>query len=158
MAYALVKTVHLLATVVWLGGMFFAIFCLRPAAMLLLPAQRVPLMAAALGRFFQAVAASIGLIIVSGGWMLWRVAVTTKSTGAPFNMPLEWLVMAVLGVAMMLIFVHIRFVLYKRLQRAVAAQDWPAGGEALTAVRAWVGINLTIGAVIVLVVMMGTGN
>ena len=93
MAYALVKAVHLLAVVVWLGGMFFAHFCLRPAAMALPPPQRVPLMATALGRFFRAVAASIGLILVSGGWMLWHVAATTKQTGAAFNMPLEWLVM-----------------------------------------------------------------
>lgn len=158
MAYVLLKTVHLLAVVVWLGGMFFAHFCLRPAAMSLPPPQRVPLMAIALGRFFQAVAVSIGLILVSGGWMLWRVAVTTKQTGAPFNMPLEWHVMVVLGVAMMLIFGHIRFALYKRLRRAVAAQDWPAGGEALASIRGWVAINLTIGAVIVLVVLMGTAN
>jgi len=158
MAYALVKAAHLLAVVVWLGGMFFAHFCLRPAAMALPPPQRVPLMATALGRFFRAVAASIGLILVSGGWMLWHVAATTKQTGAAFNMPLEWLVMAVLGVVMVLIFGHIRFALYKRLQRAVAGQDWPAGGEALTAIRGWVAVNLTIGAVIVLVVMMGTGN
>jgi len=158
MAYALVKTLHLLAVVVWLGGMFFAHFCLRPAAMALPPAQRVPLMASALGRFFRAVAASIGLIFVSGGWMLWHVATNTHRTGAPFNMPLEWLVMTVLGVTMMLIFGHIRFALYKRLQRAVAAQDWPAGGEALVAIRGWVAINLAIGAVILLVVTMGTGN
>ena len=158
MAYALLNTVHLLAVVVWLGGMFFAHFCLRPAAMSLPPAQRVPLMATALGRFFQAVAVSIGLIVASGGWMLWRVATTTKQTGAPFNMPLEWLVMAVLGVVMMLVFGHIRLVLYRRLQRAVAAQDWPAGGDALVAIRGWVAINLTVGAVIVLVVMMGTAN
>ena len=149
---------HLLAAISWLGGMFFAYFCLRPAAMVLPPPQRVPLMATALGRFFQVVAASIGLILVSGGWMLWHVAVTTRQTGAAFNMPLEWLVMSVLGVVMVLIFGHIRFALYKRLRRAVAAQDWPAGGGALTAIRGWVAINLTVGSVIVLVVMMGTGN
>ena len=147
MAYALLKTVHLLAVVVWLGGMFFAHFCLRPAALSLAPPQRVPLMAMALGRFFQAVTVAIVLILGSGGWMLARVAVTTKSTGGPFNMPLEWHVMVGLGVVMVLVFGHIRFALYRRLQRAVAAGDWPAGGAALASIRGWVAINLTLGTV-----------
>jgi len=34
-------------------------------------------------------------------------------------MPMSWMVMATLGLLMMAIFGHIRFVLYKRLQRAV---------------------------------------
>jgi uncharacterized membrane protein len=158
MAYALLKTVHLLSVVVWIGGMFFAHFCLRPAAMTLAPPQRLPLMAMALGRFFQAVSVAIVLILASGGWMLWRVASTTKATGGPFNMPLEWHVMVGLGIVMMLIFGHIRFALYPRLRRAVAASDWPAGGEALASIRGWVAINLTIGIVIVLVTLMGTAT
>jgi len=158
MGYALLKTIHLLAVVVWLGGMFFAHFCLRPAAMTLAPPQRVPLMAAALGRFFQAVGVAIVLILVSGGGMLWRVVSTTKSTGAPFNLPLEWGVMAVLGLVMVLVFGHIRMALYRRLQRAVAASDWPAGAAALASIRGWVAINLTIGTVIVLVTLMGTAT
>lgn len=158
MAYALLKTVHLLAVVLWLGGMFFAHFCLRPAAMTLPPPQRVPLMAAALGRFFQAVAVAIALILGSGGWMLWRVASVTRAAGGPFNMPLEWHVMVGLGIVMMAVFGHIRFALYPRLQRAVAASDWPAGGAALGSIRGWVAINLTIGTVIVLVTLMGTAT
>ena len=48
------KFVHLVAVSVWIGGMFFAHFCLRPAAFeLLVPAQRLPLMVGALGRFFR---------------------------------------------------------------------------------------------------------
>jgi len=67
-------------------------------------------------------------------------------------------VMVGLGIVMMLIFGHIRFALYPRLRRAVAASDWPAGGEALASIRGWVAINLTIGIVIVLVTLMGTAT
>lgn len=158
MAYALLKALHLFAVIVWVGGMFFAHFCLRPAALQLPPAQRVPLMAAALGRFFAWVSGAIAVILCTGGWMVWRVAFTTKATGAPFNMPLEWMVMAGLGIVMMLIFGHIRFALYGRLKRAVAAQEWPRGADALTAIRGWVAVNLTVGAVIVLVTLMGTAS
>ena len=73
-------------------------------------------------------------------------------------MPLEWLIMAVLGVVMVLIFGHIRFALFRRVQRARAAQDWPAAAAALASVRGWVAINMTIGVVVVLVTLMGTAT
>jgi len=58
---------HLAGVIIWVGGMFFAHFCLRPAAAAQLPPpQRLPLLAEVLGRFFFAVAASIVAIIVSG--------------------------------------------------------------------------------------------
>ena len=53
---------------------------------------------------------------------------------------------------MVAIFLHIRFALYKRLGRAVAAAEWAAGGAALAQIRRWVGINLALGLLIVLVV------
>ncbi|MBA4267756.1 MAG: hypothetical protein C0453_21995, partial [Comamonadaceae bacterium] len=66
-----------------------------------------------------------------------------------FNMPLNWTLMTVLGLVMMAIFGHIRFALFKRLSKAVAASDWPAGGAALASIRTWVGINLAIGVVVI---------
>ena len=69
-------------------------------------------------------------------------------------MPLAWTVMAVLGVVMVAIFMHIRFALFKRLGRAVAASEWAAGGAALAKIRTWVSINLGLGVLIVLVTLM----
>ena len=40
----------------------------------------------------------------------------------------------------------------------MVAQDWPAGGAALGAIRTWVGVNLAIGALIILVVRLGAMN
>ena len=42
--YALLKTLHVLATVLWVGGMMFAHFFLRPAVAQLEPPQRLRLM------------------------------------------------------------------------------------------------------------------
>jgi uncharacterized membrane protein len=155
MAYALLKLLHLGSVVIWVGGMFFALFCLRPAAMSLPPPTRVPFMADALGRFFNIVSWLALATIGSGVAMVMRVAQATRQTGAPFNMTLDWMVMSVLGLVMLAIFAHIRFALYKRLRRAVAAQDWPAGGAALGAIRTWVAVNLGLGTLIVLVVLLG---
>jgi len=55
MIYATLKTVHVLAIVVWIGGMVFAHFFLRPAVATLEAPVRLRLMHDVLGRFFQAV-------------------------------------------------------------------------------------------------------
>jgi uncharacterized membrane protein len=156
MLYALLKAAHLLAAMVWLGGMFFALYALRPAAMGLPPAQRVPLMAQALGRFMNAVLVAVLVILLSGTSMWASVQLSARHIGAPFNVPLDWLVMAALGLLMMAIFGHIRWALLRRLQGAVAAQDWPAGADALAAIRMAVGVNLALGVVIVLVTKVGS--
>ena len=69
-------------------------------------------------------------------------------------MPFDWTVMTVLGVAMVAIFMHIRFALYKRLDRCVNAADWAAGGVALDQIRKWVFVNLSLGFLILLIVTL----
>ncbi|MGM9428608.1 CopD family protein [Hydrogenophaga sp. MI9] len=154
MLYAVLKLLHVLSIVVWVGGMVFAGFFLRPAAMQLPPPQRIPLMHGALQRFFSAVVVAVLVVFVTGGWMIGRAAKDSVQAGLPFNMPLDWTIMAVLGVLMMAIFGHIRFALFRRLSRAVAAQDWPAGGAALASIRTWVSVNLVLGLVIIATVML----
>jgi uncharacterized membrane protein len=156
MLYALLNTVHLLAIVVWLGGMFFALYCLRPALGLLEPAARVRLMHEVLRRFFDAVLIAAGLALVTGVWMIFRNARAAGKAGVGLNMPLDWYAMAVLGMTMVAIFAHVRFVMYPRLERAVAAQAWPDGAAALTSIARAVRINLAIGLVIIVVTRAGS--
>ena len=155
MSYAVLKTLHLLSVIVWVGGMVFAHFFLRPAlAQFELPV-RVRLMHGVLARFFAAVLVAAVLALATGTWMIGQVAKQTVQAGLAFKMPVEWMLMTALGVLMVLIFGHIRFVLYKRLNAAVMAQDWPAGGRVLVQIRRWVAVNLAIGVVIVVVTMVG---
>ena len=56
---------------------------------------------------------------------------------------------------MILIFGHIRFVLYKRLAHAVTAANWPAGAGALGQIRQWVVVNMGIGVGIIVVLRFG---
>ena len=154
MIYATLKTVHVLSIIVWIGGMVFAHFFLRPAVAPLEAPLRLRLMHDVLGRFFQAVLAASLLTLASGVWMLGRVARQVVQSGGSFEMPLAWTIMAVLGVVMVAIFLHIRFVLYRKLDRAVAASAWAAGGAALARIRTWVSINLGLGIVILLATLM----
>lgn len=154
MIYAILKTLHMLSIVVWVGGMAFAHFFLRPAVAPLDPPVRVRLMHDVLGRFFKAVLAASLLTLASGVWMLGRVAKQAVQSGGSFEMPLAWTLMTVLGVAMVAIFMHIRFALYKRLNAAVAASDWSAGGNALAQIRRWVSVNLGLGVVVLVVTLL----
>ena len=154
MLYATLKLVHVLSIIVWIGGMVFAHFFLRPAALSLEPPQRVRLMYDVLQRFFAAVSVAVVVVLGSGLWMIGRVAKQTVQAGGSFAMPLDWTIMAALGLVMMALFGHIRFALFKRLQRAVAASDWAAGGKALGSIRTMVAVNLALGVVIVVVTLL----
>lgn len=158
MFYATLKTIHLLSIIVWIGGMVFVQFFLRPALTQLEAPQRVRLMHDVLGRFFNAVLVAAGLALASGTWMIGRIAKQTVQAGIKFTMPIEWMVMSVLGLVMVAIFLHIRFALYKRLSAAVTAAAWPAGGAALASIRSWVLVNLVIGVVIVAVTLLGVSS
>ena len=137
--FALALFVHLLAVVVWIGGMAFAYFCLRPAAGALEPPARLPLWDGALTRFFGWVGGAVLAILLSGGWLL------AQFGGMRAVWPLH--AMAGLGVAMMLIFGHARFAELPRLRRGVQAQDWAAAGRALGRLRRLVALNLALGVV-----------
>ena len=154
MIYATLKTVHVLSIIVWIGGMVFAHFFLRPALAQIEPPVRLRLMHDVLGRFFRAVLIAALLTLASGVWMLGRVAREVVQSGGSFDMPLSWTIMATLGVVMVAIFLHIRFALYKRFSRAVAASEWDAGGAAMAQIRTWVSINLGLGVLILLVTLM----
>jgi uncharacterized membrane protein len=143
-----------LSIIVWIGGMVFSHYFLRPAVAQLEAPVRVRLMHDVLGRFFQAVLAASLLTLASGVWMLGRVAKQVVQSGGSFDMPLAWTIMAVLGIAMVAIFMYIRFVLYARLGQAVAASDWAAGSAALAQIRSWVSINLGLGILVIVVTLM----
>lgn len=152
MSYSLWLMVHLLGVIVWVGGMFFAHFALRPAAVeVLQPPQRLALLAAALGRFFKWVAISIALILISG------VAIMMLFLGSGARLGPHIHAMTTLGLIMMLIFGHIRFAGFKRLLAAVAAQDWAAGAAAMAQIRRLVLVNLVLGLITTVIVFVGRG-
>lgn len=154
MIYLALKTVHVLSIIVWIGGMVFTHFFLHPAVTRLEAPVRLRLMCDILRRYFQAVLAASLLTLASGVWMLGRVAKQAVQSGGSFEMPLAWTVMAALGVVMVILFLYIRFVLYKRLVSAIEASDGSAGGAALAQIRRWTAVNLGFGLVVLLVTLL----
>ena len=142
----LAKFLHVLSVVIWVGGMFFAYMALRPvAAERLEPPQRLSLWEGVFSKFFPWVWTSVVLILASGLYMM-------AMLGKP---PVHVAIMFVLGIIMMLLFAHVFFAPFKRLKRAVAAQDWPAGGAALGQIRKLIAINLSLGILTVTVATLG---
>lgn len=138
---------HLLASTVWVGGMFFAHFALRPSALALEPASRLPLWVSVFQRFFPAVWAAVILLLSTGYWIIFRV-------GGFAVAPLYMHLMSGIGVVMAAIFMYIYFVPYPRLRLAAAATDWPAAAAHLARIRRLVGINLTLGLISLAVVRL----
>ncbi len=155
MLYELLKLLHVVAIVVWVGGMFFSHFFLRPALGQLDIPTRLKFMHQVLGRFFKAVIIASLTTLVTGYWMIGRVARASSEANIPFAMPLSWTIMAVLGTVMVLLFFHIRFALYKRFTLATFAQDWDAAAKSMQTIRTWVSINLLLGIVTLLVALSG---
>ncbi len=154
MLYASIKTVHLLANIVWLGGMVFAMFFLRPALATLEPAVRLPLMHEVMRRFANAVVAVLLIVLFTGLWMIGNVARAAIEGGGSFTMPLDWKVKSTLGVLVLLIVGHIRFALFKRCDKSVQAKDWPAAAAVMEKVRFWVLVNMAIGVFVVAIALL----
>lgn len=141
---------HVLAAVVWVGGMFFAYMALRPvAAVLLEPPLRLPLWSQVFGRFFPWVWVAVATLPLTGYWMIL----------GPFQGfgSVRWYVhaMQAIGWVMIAIFLHLYFAPYRRLNRAVAAGDWKGAGAQLAQIRRLVGINLILGLTTIAVATAG---
>ena len=155
MLYATLKAFHLLAVIVWIGGMAFTLFCLRPAARVLEPPARVTLMHAAMRRFITVVLVAVAVLFVCGVAMVALAWSAATRTGLRFNMPLDWYTMIGVFFVMLAVLVHIRSVLFRRLDAAVREQRWADGAAALDAIRWDVSINLVLGAIITVFVRLG---
>jgi len=146
---ALFKLVHLLATLIWVGGMFFAYVVLRPSAVEVLdPPQRLSLWNAVFIRFFNWVWAAVVVLLVSGFYLIYLY-------GGMAHVPRYVHIMLLLGLVMMAIFGYVFFACYVPLSLHVAKQRWKEAGEMLGKIRKLVAVNLTLGLLTVGVVVIG---
>ena len=154
MPETLLKTLHLLSLFVWIGGMVFAHFFLRPSLAVLEPPQRLALMVAVLGRFFRAVTVAAPLAWLSGALLIGRAAQAVAATGGSLQLPLYWHLMAGGSTLMLAVYAWIRLVPYRALVAAMGSGNGPAGAAALARVRTAVAFNLWLGTAILLVTLL----
>lgn len=142
----LYELLHLAAAILWLGGMGFMMFALRPAAGLLQPSVRLPFLAMALGRFFAVVWVAIAVLLLTG-----LQALTSPGAGGT---PPGWHVMAGIGSLMCLIFAHLYFVPFRRLKQAVVQANWPEGARHMKQVATLAMLNFALGWIAIAAVVL----
>ena len=148
MSYSI--ALHLLAAVIWVGGMIFAHACLRPSAVQVLePPLRLELWVQVFRRFFVLVWISIAAILVTGYWMLFKYFGGFAAAGIHIH------IMHGAGLLMVFIYLYVFFSPYRLLKQAVIIQDYPLAGAQLNRIRRMVGINILLGMLVIIVASAG---
>jgi len=142
---AIALGLHLLAAVIWVGGMLLMLHVVRPIAVELLdPPQRIPLLNRMLGRFFIQVWGVIAVLLITGIWMLTAVLGGLSAAGWHIHL------MIGLGSVMVVLFLLIYFVPYRKLQPCVEEGRWPEAAAQLELIRRLVMANAVLGTLVVL--------
>lgn len=145
----LALSLHALAAVIWVGGMFFAYMAMRPAVVRVVDASQRPLLwCHALSLFFRWVGAGIAVLLVTGYGLI-------HTYGGMGNVNWHIHVMHGLGLLMMLLFLHIVFAPYKRLKQAIDNGDTKEGKRRVGQIRKFVAINLVLGLIVVIIATGG---
>jgi len=137
----MIATILHLASVIWVGGMFFAVYMLRPAAGGLEPPDRAPLWHRVFAHFFPWVWAAVILLPATGYFMIFN------GYGGFADLPPAYHAMQAIGWIMIVLFLHLWFAPYARFRRAVEAGDFPEAGKQLNQIRWIVTINLYLGLI-----------
>jgi uncharacterized membrane protein len=139
---ALLIALHVLAVVVWVGGMFFAYMVLRQSAGPLEPEARLMLWYRVFRRFFPWVWSSIVLLLAS---MIFLYFGGFAGAGLYIH------VMQGIGIVMILLFLHLFFVSWRRFSDAVERLHFPEAVTHLGQIRRVVAANLVLGLLTIIV-------
>jgi uncharacterized membrane protein len=140
---------HVLAAVIWVGGMFFAYLVLRPSTGPLQSEARLTLWHRVFGRFFPWVWLSIALLLASGYGMMFLYFGGFAGAAPHIH------VMQATGILMMLLFLHLFFAPWRRFGHAVEKNAFAEAAEELGRIRRIVAINLVLGLLTVVVAASG---
>jgi len=145
----LLYILHLLAAVLWVGGMAFALLAMRPALATLDPPQRQAVHAAAFARFLRLVWHAMPILLASGYLLLfgWYGGFV----GSAWHIH----AMHLLGLVMTGFFLTIVTGPWRELRAALAKEDRPAAAAAIERMRQLVTINLILGLLTVAVAAWG---
>jgi len=145
----LFKLIHLLAALIWVGGMFFAYVVLRPAAVEVLePPQRLRLWDAVFRRFFIWVWGAVATLMISGLYLVYLY-------GGIAHAARHIHIMLAVGLAMMVIYGYVFFACYVPFNLHVAKQRWKEAGQMLGKIRKLIAVNLALGLLTVCVAVIG---
>jgi uncharacterized membrane protein len=133
--------VHIVAIIVWLGGLFLLTVVLGPTIRELAPTASISLWHRVLSRFF--VWGSVGLVaIVASG-----IAIVQLRFGGFSGMPVIHRWNMVVGVPAIALYAYAQIVPWRACCRAIADDDWIVAGKNAAQIRTLLGIVLALGLI-----------
>ena len=144
--YDVVKLLHLIAGIVWMGGMTFMLFALRPAcATMAEPQVRARLMVQVWQRFFLLVAVAVVALFATGTNLYTTAFRAAEDAVGQGSVPLGWNLMLAIGLVMMVTFGHIYFAGFRKFTRSVEAAEWPVAAKTAALIQKLVMVNFVLG-------------
>ena len=142
--WGIVLALHLAAMAVWVGGLTFTLFIIRPSLTLLDPTPRMNVQLQMLRRFFRLVWQVMPISLVTG----WAMVIGRE--GGFAHAPWYVNTMQALGILMAAVFATIAFGPFRRLRRAIRPTE-----AMLDKVRGLVITDLALGVATVVVACLG---
>lgn len=142
MLFSIALALHVLSAIVWIGGMFFAYLCLRPVLGEREPAERLQIWVAVFKRFFPWVTVAIGLLFVTGFYLI-------HGHGGFSGIGNYVWAMLALAVIMTGIYKFLLLAPFRHLCRGVEEGNLKVAAYALGTIRKLVATNLVLGIVVV---------
>ncbi|MDA0998814.1 MAG: CopD family protein [Proteobacteria bacterium] len=145
MISTLMLGIHAIASTFWVGGMFFALFILRPTVPgIELPPERLKLWNRVFARFFPAVWVAAIALPSSGYWQVMMDYGGFRGAG----LHIHW--MHGTGWLMIGLFIYLYMKPYAAFRAAVDAGEWDKARPHLETIRKIVAANSALGAISVL--------
>lgn len=149
MLFPVVSTLHTLAAVVWVGGMFFAHMVLRPALLAEEPALRLGVWSKVFPRFFAWVWLAVALLPSTGYVMVFVDFGDFAAAGHHVAL------MHIVGWVMVALYAFMVVRPFRQFQAAVAEKTWQTAAQHLGVMRRIVTTNLILGLAVIVAGVSG---
>jgi len=144
--FLLILWLHILASVVWIGGMAFNILILRPSITVIDAPQRIKLAETVLRRFISFVWASIGVLILTGAILALPKMTSFKTLLSSSYGGLLILKLLIVMVMIINVFI-IQYILFPKFKSLIPS---PGGNRVMGQIVTVVKINLIFGTFVFL--------
>jgi uncharacterized membrane protein len=136
MITAVANWFHLLGVLIWIGGMLYTLFVLRPS-LSVLGEEKGKFVITAMGRFFPLVWLAIFLLLITGGYRVHNYI----HSGIFISK------LAVFGI-MVLVFSYIYFGLYKKLDKVEKTEKTVIIGKITNLIK----LNFSLGLLVIILI------
>lgn len=145
----LVLSIHTLATIIWLGGLFFICVVFALATRNMEQATLLSLWHRVLSRFFVWAWIGIGLILISG------IAMVFLEFGGFSGIPAIHRANMLIGIPAILLYIYLYFFPWRRFRQALAINESHAAEVRIREARVIMSIIVTLGVIASVVSLAG---